>query len=208
MSTATDISVADALIGRFEGVSLRTISRDSAVNVPAAKLLDVVQALRDEYGFEILTCVSGVDWLGQSPRFGVFYHFHSLSRKSYFCVYTDCQGDDENPSVPSLMDLYPSANWHEREAFDMYGIRFVGHRDLRRILMWEKYPYHPLRKEFPLAGMETELPVADIAQETKAKVMPAPEQGGPFHAKVGAAHMSEREPRGLDQSWSEAHPKP
>ncbi len=207
MSTATETPVADALCARFEGVTPRPISKDSAVTVPASKLLEVAKALRDEYGFEILTCVSGVDWLGELPRFGVYYHFHSLSHKSYFCVYADCQGDD-NPSIPSLTGLYPSADWHERETFDMYGIRFDGHKDLRRILMWDKYPYHPLRKEFPLAGLETELPAPDIAEETKAKVLPAPEQGGPFIAQVGPAHMSDREPSGLDQSWSEKRLKP
>jgi hypothetical protein len=60
--------------------------------------------------------------------------------------------------APSVVSLWPGANWHERECYDMFGIKFEGHPDLRRILMWDGYPYHPLRKEFPLAGIETELP--------------------------------------------------
>ncbi len=206
--TAAQDQLVETLCSRFEGVSAREISRDSAVNVPAAHLLEVAQALRDEYGYEILTCVSGIDWLGQSPRFGVYYHFHSLKHRSYFCVYSDCEGTDEEPKIPSLAKLYPSADWHERENFDMYGIRFEGHPDLRRMLMWESYPYHPLRKEFPLAGIETELPVADIAEETGAKVIAAPEAGGPFVAKPGPKFMSAREPRARDESWNERTSKP
>lgn len=208
MSTATEASVVEALCTRFSGVTPRAISKDPAVNAPPSLLRELAKALRDEYGYEILTCVSGVDWLGKTPRFGVYYHFHSIARSAYLCVYADCEGTEEAPVIPSLVSVYPSADWHERETFDMFGIRFDGHPDLRRILMWDAYPYHPLRKEFPLSGIETDLPVADIAEETKAKVIAAPEAGGPFRAQVGEPHMSEREPSALDQSWSEKRSKP
>ena len=81
----------------------------------------------------------------------------------------------------------------------MYGIRFTDHPNLTRILMWEAYPYHPLRKEFPLAGIETELPAADTAQQTGAKVISAPMMGGPFHApSEDRHHMADAEPRADD----------
>ena len=86
------------------------------------------------------------------------------------------------------------------------GIRFVGHPDLRRILMWDDYPYHPLRKEFPLAGIDVPLPAADIAERTGVTAAPAPMMGGPFHAPQHGP-MSRREPRADDESWNEHVPK-
>jgi len=109
--------------------------------------------------------------------------------------------------MPSATGLWPGANWHEREAYDMFGIGFEGHPDLRRILMWDGYPYFPLRKDFPLAGLETALPDSAVAEETGAKVMPAPYMGGPFVAAAGRP-MDEAEPRAKDQSWSEQQEKP
>jgi NADH-quinone oxidoreductase subunit C len=89
----------------------------------------------------------------------------------------------------------------------MFGIRFDGHPDMRRILMWDEYPHFPLRKDFPLAGIETELPDDEVAAETKEKVRPAPMAGGPFVAPQ-ESHMSQREPRARDESWNEKKPKP
>jgi NADH-quinone oxidoreductase subunit C len=84
--------------------------------------------------------------------------------------------------------VWATANWHEREAFDMYGIRFSGHPDLRRILMWDGYPFYPLRKDFPLAGRPSDMP--DVAF-SKA----APLEGGPFVTMPSSATTKDREPR-------------
>jgi NADH-quinone oxidoreductase subunit C len=113
--------------------------------------------------------------------------------------------DAVNDRVPSVSSLHPGANWHEREAFDMFGIVFEGHPDPRRILMWDSYPYHPLRKDFPLAGIEVPFPAADVAEVTGQKVEPAPMMGGPFVSHGGK--LSEGEPSALDQSWTEEKPK-
>jgi len=109
--------------------------------------------------------------------------------------------------MPSATRLWAGANWHEREAYDMFGITFTGHPDLRRILMWDGYPYFPLRKEFPLAGLDTALPDLAVAAETGATVKPAPYMGGPFVAATGGT-MDAAEPRAKDQSWTEGREKP
>lgn len=173
---------------------------------PAGNILEVLAAFRDELGYELLVDVTAADWDNSSPRFTVFYHLYNLKIHQYIRIASNCE-DDENPSIPSAAILFPAANWHERETYDMFGIRFTDHPDLRRILMWESYPYFPLRKEFPLAGHEVELPAPDVAEETGAKVLPAPMMGGPFVSSQ-TDHMSKREPRAKDQSWTEKSKKP
>src|SRR5690606_21484701 len=108
-----------------------------------------------------------------TPRFTVVWHVFSTSHHGYVRLAADC-ADDENPVAPTVSDLWATANWHERETYDLMGITFQNHPDLRRILMWDGYPYHPLRKDFPLAGIQTPLPDLEVAELTKASVKPAP----------------------------------
>ena len=195
------------LLKRFEYATERASLDDPAIQVPAEKLIETCRTLRDEMGFDLLTDSTAIDWSEDaSPRFTTIAHLFSTKNKSYVRVAADCP-DDLEPSVPSLVPLYPIANWLERETYDMFGITYDGHPDMRRILMWDGYPYYPLRKEFPLAGIETELPAADVAEATHAKVIPAPMMGGPFHSPQ-TGEMSDREPRGADQSWNEKKEKP
>ncbi len=191
---------------RFSDIESRESLDWPALNCPAGRWLELAAALRDEYGFDFLTDVTGVDWNDAEPRFTAVYHLLSSEKHVYLRVAVDCP-DDAEPEVASVSHLWPTANWHERETYDMLGIRFLDHPDLRRILMWDDYPYHPLRKEFPLAGIETELPDSEVAAETGAKVAGAPMMGGPFVAPEQGA-MSEREPRAKDQTWTEKNPKP
>jgi NADH-quinone oxidoreductase subunit C len=205
MTATTD--VAAALREKFPQVAARPSLDWPAFNVPVGQLLDVLQHLRDEWAFDLLADVTAIDWsAAQSPRFTVVWHLLSTTRLTYVRLAVDC-ADDANPAMPSATGLWPGANWHEREAYDMFGISFSGHPDLRRILMWDGYPYFPLRKEFPLAGLETALPDPAVAEETGAKVKPAPYMGGPFVAAAGGS-MDEAEPRAKDQSWTEHQEKP
>lgn len=191
---------------RFDYLSERASADHLAVDCPADQFIELFTALRDEFGYDMLIDVTAVDWDAQSPRFTGIYHLLSTSKHEYLRVAVDCP-DDINPTLPSLSDLYPAANWHERETYDLMGIRYENHPDLRRILMWEDYPYHPLRKEFPLAGIETPLPADDIIEQTSAKVLAAPMMGGPF-VSSGDGPMSQTEPTARDESWTEIKEKP
>jgi NADH-quinone oxidoreductase subunit C len=197
-----------AVKGRWATVTERASGDYPAVNAPPGDLVAVLRALRDEFGFDMLVDVAGLDWgVGATPRYSVAYHLFSTTKHDYVRVVGDC-ANDTSPELPTATGLWPGANWHEREAYDMYGISFGGHPDLRRILMWDGYPHFPLRKDFPLAGIETPLPDAEVGAETKVGLIAAPMMGGPFVAADTGINMSETEPRAKDESWTERRPKP
>lgn len=193
------------LLARYSFLSPRESLDHPAVNCPQDNIIEFLKVLRDEHGYDLLTDVTAIDYFEDSPRFEVVYHLYSTVSHRWLRVASPCDDDDE-PQCLSVVDLWPAANWHERETYDMFGIQFTGHPDLRRILMWDGYPYYPLRKEFPLAGHEVELPSAEIAERTNESVKPAPMMGGPFHAPQRGP-MSKREPRADDESWTEIKTK-
>jgi len=174
----------------------------SAFNCPQDKLIELLTDLKESKGMDFLTDLTAIDHFDIQPRFEVVYHLYSTEEHEYVRVVTPCDGNTD-PVCKSVVSLWPTADWHEREAYDMFGVQFAGHPDLRRILMWESYPYHPLRKEFPLAGKEVEFPSEDLTEATGSSVIPAPMMGGPFHAPQSGP-TSSREPRADDESWSEA----
>lgn len=205
--TAPNADVISAVQAQFPGVTPRPSLDHPALNVPAADAIAVLKFLRDTHGYDYLTDLTAVDWsVEKSPRFTVVWHLYSSTKHVWVRLAADCL-DDANPSMPTTSGLWAGANWHERECYDLMGIKFEGHPDLRRILMWEGYPWHPLRKEFPLAGMPTDLPDAEIAAEVKVGTIAAPMAGGPFVATPGEP-MSEAEPRAKDEAWNERRPKP
>lgn len=108
--------------------------------------LEVCKFLHDEKGFEFdfLSCLSGVDY--NDGRLGVVYHLFSMTQKHKIVLKAICT--KEKPNIQSVSSVWGTANWHEREAFDMFGIVFDGHPDLRRLLCGDDYPGHPLRKDF------------------------------------------------------------
>jgi NADH-quinone oxidoreductase subunit C len=131
---------------------------EATVVVPVARLVDSMRLLRDrpELRFEELIDLSGVDYLVyggnyDGPRFAVVYHLLSVANNQRLRVRTFA-ADDDFPVVPSVIELWPSANWYERETFDLYGVMFSGHPDLRRILTDYGFVGHPFRKDFPLSG--------------------------------------------------------
>ena len=116
---------------------------------------DGCRALRDEFGFEMLSDLTAVDyWPQQSPRFHVVYQLYSLEGKIHICLRVPLDGN--SPVIPTIEQVYPNANWLEREVWDMFGIRFEGHSVLRRILMPYDWEGHPLRKDYPLGYEEVQ----------------------------------------------------
>ena len=119
------------------------------LTAPANRIVQALTQLRDQFGFEQLIDLCGVDYPDRVQRFDVVYHLLSLT-KNYRCR-LKIQTDEDTP-VPTITGVYPCADWFEREAFDMYGIFFEGHPDLRRILTDYGFRGHPLRKDFPMTG--------------------------------------------------------
>ncbi|HEV2560519.1 MAG TPA: NADH-quinone oxidoreductase subunit C [Rhizomicrobium sp.] len=121
------------------------------VDVEPGEITRVLKTLRDDPSFEfkILIDICGVDWPARAMRFDVVYHLLSLTKNAR--VRLKLQTDEDTP-VPSVVAIYPAANWFERETFDMYGIAFSDHPDLRRLLTDYGFSGHPLRKDFPLTG--------------------------------------------------------
>ena len=117
------------------------------IALPAAALLEIVQKLRAEFLFDLFLDVTAVDWLGQTPRFEVVHHFYST--RHHVRVRLKTRVSEQDPTVDTLVPLYGSARFMERECHDMYGIVFRGNADLRPILLYEGFEGHPLRKDYP-----------------------------------------------------------
>jgi NADH-quinone oxidoreductase subunit C len=149
-------------------------------------LREVAKFCKEELSFDYLLDISSVDNFGSEPRFEVVYELYSLTLSIHLRL--KLRVSEDAPTVDTVSDIWPTANWHEREIWDMMGLRFNGHPDLRRILMWEGYPYFPLRKEFPLEGLPSDMP--DVAFTSIA-----PMEGGPFVTQPSTATTKDREPR-------------
>ena len=120
---------------------------DETLLVRREGLLEVMNILKDEFHFEMLMDLSVVDFLGQQPRFEVVYHLNSLSHNVRLRVKVPLQEGEE---VDSVTPLWQIANWLEREAWDMFGVKFTNHPDLRRLLMYDEFVGHPLTKDYPI----------------------------------------------------------
>ena len=125
------------------------------LQVPGNQLLPLCQDLRDAHGFEMLAGMTAVDyWPQQEPRFHVVYQLRSILHNTRLTLRAPVSG--LQVSLPSLTPVYPAADWAEREVWDMFGIHFEGHPDLRRLLMPADWEGHPLRKDYPLGYEEVQ----------------------------------------------------
>jgi NADH-quinone oxidoreductase subunit C len=180
---------ARQLAEKFGGLISAPVEFRGEVTVMVAdaeRIAEVCGFARQMLGFDYLVDVSSVDNYGDDPRWTVVYHLYGYGHHHHLRLKAGVS--EEKSELPTVSSVWRTADWHEREIYDMMGIRFRGHPDLRRILMWEGYPYFPLRKDFPLAGKPSEVP--DVAFTRTA-----PLEGGPFVTVPGGKDSAAREPR-------------
>ena len=169
---------------------------DWTIEIDRELIRDAAAYIKGTLGYNFIVDISSVDYFGEEPRYEVVYEFCGLggtNDQEHLRVKIKVSEDDL--TVDSLVPVYQGADWHEREVYDMMGIKFNDHPDLRRILMWDGYPHYPLRKDFPLAGLPSDMPGEAFSR-------PAPLEGGPFVAApeakppvIGEALTTTREPR-------------
>lgn len=187
MSTATFDSV-EKLAAKFGPAILekKEFRGETSLTISAEVAHDFALFCRDALGFNYLIDVSTIDHFETEPRWEVVYELYALGRGEHLRV--KYRLPENEPEAPSVADIWPTADWHEREAYDMMGIRFRGHPELKRILMWDGYPHYPLRKDFPLEGLPSDVPQVAFTK-------PAPLQGGPFVTAPTDGTTQVREPR-------------
>ncbi len=159
---------------------------ETSITIAASDLREIAKFCRDELSFDYLLDITSIDNFGEEPRFEIVYHLYSMPHGIHLRL--KLKVPEEAGASDTVSDIWPTANWHEREIYDMMGVKFNGHPDLRRILMWEGYPYFPLRKDFPLEGLPSEMPDVAFTKVT-------PMEGGPFVTVPSMATSKDREPR-------------
>jgi NADH-quinone oxidoreductase subunit C len=152
----------------------------------AERIAEVCSFAKKDLAFNYLVDITSIDNYGEDPRWTLVYHLYGYGHHCHLRLKTDVS--EERSKLPTVSTVWRTANWHEREIYDMMGIHFRDHPDLRRILMWEGYPYFPLRKDFPLAGKSSDVPEVAFTQTT-------PMMGGPFVTIAGGKDTIAREPR-------------
>jgi len=146
---------------RFPGLNYEiTKFRDElTLSLPKQNIVEVCKYLKTEPELEYLLCedITAIDWAKRKDRFTVVYHIYSFKNNSRLRLKTNVDASD--CKIDSVTSVWEAANWHERETFDMYGIQFSNHPDLRRMYMPEDFEYFPLRKDFPLMGIPGSIPL-------------------------------------------------
>ena len=185
----TALELAQQLKARFGDLLSEPVEFRGEITLKVAdaeRIQEVCAAAKQDLGFDSLVDLASVDNLGDDPRFTVVYELYGYGHHCHLRLKTEVS--EEKSELPTISGVWRTANWHEREIYDMMGIRFRAHPDLRRILMWEGYPYFPLRKDFPLSGKPSDVPEVAFTK-------PAPLEGGPFVTIAGGKDSVSREPR-------------
>jgi NADH-quinone oxidoreductase subunit C len=143
-------------ISDFRGDLCFTIKKDQFIHL--------AKFIREDSDLEFVMCkdVTAIDWATRKKRFTVVYHVYSF--KLNFQIRLKVNIDSEPPAIETVTSIWPGANWYERETYDMYGVKFINHPDLRRMYMPEGFEHHPLRKDFPVLGIPGSLPLPNKAE--------------------------------------------
>lgn len=138
-------------------VEINDFRDDLAITVNQNKILEYAKFLKEDDDLLFVMCkdVTAIDWATRKNRFTVVYHVYSFKLNYTLRIKSNLEADN----IESVTSVWPSANWYERETYDMYGIEFINHPDLRRMYMPEGFEYHPLRKDFPVLGIPDSLPL-------------------------------------------------
>ena len=184
----TSLEAVSRLRAQFADAILaeNTFRDETTLDLKLTSVLEICRFCRDELGFDYLIDISSLDHFGEEPRFEMVYELYTMTDGVHLRF--KAKVSEDHLEVPSVSDIWPTADWHEREVYDMMGIRFSDHPDLRRILMWDGYPFYPLRKDFPLQGKPSDLPEVAFTDT-------APLAGGPFVTAPTDGTTQVREPR-------------
>ena len=140
-------------------IEVRGHAGEMTIEVQAEHIFEVLKTLKEKYAFNYLSDITATDFYEDGLRFEVAYNLVSMSARQRLRV--SCRVPEDNPTVDSAVSLWESADWFERECFDMVGVTFNNHPDLRRMYMPEDYEWFPLRKEFPLLGIPGSIPLPE-----------------------------------------------
>jgi NADH-quinone oxidoreductase subunit C len=189
----TATSTVEMVRGKYPQAVVETVDfrNEQTIVLLPEQLLTVCAYLQKNLKYNFLSSVTAVDWLERVPRYDVVYHLLSIPNQCELRLKVRVgKGREEHPSVPTVSGIWPAANWFEREVYDLFGLTFEGHPDLRRILMPMDWTTHPLRKDYPLSGFD----------------LPEPHWGGqvPYDTDPGIGSQTLRTPfsRELNESRS------
>ncbi|HVB25669.1 MAG TPA: NADH-quinone oxidoreductase subunit C [Ktedonobacteraceae bacterium] len=194
INTMTAAAAVEKVREKFPQAVIETVEfrGEQTIVLTTEKLVAVCAYLQKNLQYTFLSTITAVDWDERVPRYDVVYHLLSIPNRSELRLKVRVgERREEHPSVPTVISVWPGANWYEREVFDMFGITFAGHPDMRRILMPNDWTTHPLRKDYPLTGFD----------------LPEPHWGGqvPYDTDPGVGSQTLRSPDGRELNESRSN---
>lgn len=159
-------TTVDSLADKFSNqlIEVYQSSGDTFIRIEADSIVEICQFMKDQLHYIYLSDVFGIDRYTSEERFEIVYNLLSLRDTTRVFLKVRCE--EENPEIESVTSVWPAASWFEREVYDMFGVNFTNHPDLRRIYLPEDFEYYPLRKEFPLLGIPGSIELPSTTPDT------------------------------------------